>query len=98
MASQHIVFSSLPDDAALCQVAEELIPALRPGGALVETSTASPSISARIARSSLRTILFCFLFKLIEPILTSSCEDKARSVSSEGARASFSNTRGRTRD
>jgi 3-hydroxyisobutyrate dehydrogenase-like beta-hydroxyacid dehydrogenase len=50
MASQNIVFSSLPDDAALCQVAEELIPALRPGGALVETSTVSPTISAEIGK------------------------------------------------
>src|ERR1700676_4594520 len=38
MAAQNIVFSSLPDDAALRQVANELIPALRPGSLLVETS------------------------------------------------------------
>jgi len=50
MAAQKIVFSSLPDDIALRQVAEELIPALRPGGALVETSTVSPSVSAEIGK------------------------------------------------
>jgi 3-hydroxyisobutyrate dehydrogenase-like beta-hydroxyacid dehydrogenase len=48
MAAQNIVFSSLPDDTALRQMAEELIPALRPGGALVETSTVSPTVSAEI--------------------------------------------------
>jgi 3-hydroxyisobutyrate dehydrogenase-like beta-hydroxyacid dehydrogenase len=48
MAAQNIVFSSLPDDAALRQVANELIPALRPGGVLVETSTVSPTVSAEI--------------------------------------------------
>ena len=31
MAAQNIVFSSLPDDAALRQVARKLIPALDPG-------------------------------------------------------------------
>jgi 3-hydroxyisobutyrate dehydrogenase-like beta-hydroxyacid dehydrogenase len=50
MAAQNIVFSSLPDDAALRQVAGELIPALRPGGVLVETSTVSPTVSAEIGR------------------------------------------------
>jgi 3-hydroxyisobutyrate dehydrogenase-like beta-hydroxyacid dehydrogenase len=50
MAAQNIVFSSLPDDIALRQVAEELVPALRPGGALVETSTVSPSVSAEIGK------------------------------------------------
>ena len=50
MAAQNIVFSSLPDDAALRQVAEELIPALRPGGVLVETSTVSPTVSAEIGK------------------------------------------------
>ena len=48
MAAQEIVFSSLPDDDALRQVAEELIPALRPGGTLVETSTVSSTVSAEI--------------------------------------------------
>jgi 3-hydroxyisobutyrate dehydrogenase-like beta-hydroxyacid dehydrogenase len=48
MAAQDIVFSSLPDDAALRQVAKELIPALRPGGTLVETSTVSSTVSAEI--------------------------------------------------
>jgi 3-hydroxyisobutyrate dehydrogenase-like beta-hydroxyacid dehydrogenase len=50
MAAQNIVFSSLPDDAALRQVAGELIPALRPGAVLVETSTVSPTISAEISK------------------------------------------------
>src|ERR1700722_2587286 len=48
MAGQDIVFSSLPDDAALRQVASELIPALRPGCVLVETSTVSATVSAEI--------------------------------------------------
>jgi 3-hydroxyisobutyrate dehydrogenase-like beta-hydroxyacid dehydrogenase len=50
MAAQDIVFSSLPDDSALRQVAEELIPVLRPGGVLVETSTVSPTVSAEIGK------------------------------------------------
>jgi 3-hydroxyisobutyrate dehydrogenase-like beta-hydroxyacid dehydrogenase len=50
IAAQNIVFSSLPDDAALRQVAEELIPAMRPGGALVETSTVSATVSTEIGR------------------------------------------------
>jgi len=50
MAAQNIVFSSLPDDAALSTVARELIPALRPGGAFVDTSTVSPTLSAEIAK------------------------------------------------
>jgi 3-hydroxyisobutyrate dehydrogenase-like beta-hydroxyacid dehydrogenase len=50
MAAQNIVFSSLPDDAALRQVAGELMPALRPGGVLVETSTVSPAVSAEIGQ------------------------------------------------
>jgi 3-hydroxyisobutyrate dehydrogenase-like beta-hydroxyacid dehydrogenase len=50
MAAQNIVFSSLPDDAALRQVANELIPALRPAGVLVETSTVSPTVSAEIGK------------------------------------------------
>jgi 3-hydroxyisobutyrate dehydrogenase-like beta-hydroxyacid dehydrogenase len=50
MAAQNIVFSSLPDDAALCRVAEKLIPALRPGGVLVETSTVSPNASCEIGK------------------------------------------------
>jgi 3-hydroxyisobutyrate dehydrogenase-like beta-hydroxyacid dehydrogenase len=40
----------LPDDAALRQVAGELIPVLRPGGVLVETSTVSPTVSAEIGK------------------------------------------------
>jgi 3-hydroxyisobutyrate dehydrogenase-like beta-hydroxyacid dehydrogenase len=50
MATQNIVFSSLPDDASLRQVAEKLIPVLRPGGVLVETSTVSPTVSAEIGK------------------------------------------------
>jgi 3-hydroxyisobutyrate dehydrogenase-like beta-hydroxyacid dehydrogenase len=50
MAAQNIIFSSLPDDAALRQVANELIPALRPGSLLVETSTVSPIVSADTAK------------------------------------------------
>jgi 3-hydroxyisobutyrate dehydrogenase-like beta-hydroxyacid dehydrogenase len=50
MAAQDIVFSSLPDDSALRQVAEELIPALRPGGVLVETSTVSPTVSSEMGK------------------------------------------------
>jgi 3-hydroxyisobutyrate dehydrogenase-like beta-hydroxyacid dehydrogenase len=50
MAAQNIVFSSLPDDASLRQVAGELIPALRAGGVLVETSTVSPTVSAEISK------------------------------------------------
>jgi 3-hydroxyisobutyrate dehydrogenase-like beta-hydroxyacid dehydrogenase len=50
MAAQNIIFTSLPDDAALRQVANELIPAMRPGGILVETSTVSPAVSAEIAK------------------------------------------------
>ena len=49
MAAQDIVFSSLPDDAALCKVAKDLIPVLRRGAILVETSTVSPTVSAEIA-------------------------------------------------
>jgi 3-hydroxyisobutyrate dehydrogenase-like beta-hydroxyacid dehydrogenase len=49
MAAQNIVFSALPDDSTLRQVAEDLIPVLRPGGVLVETSTVSPTVSAEIA-------------------------------------------------
>ena len=50
MASQNVVFLSLPDDAALRQVATDLIQALRPGAMLVETSTVSPTASGEIAR------------------------------------------------
>jgi 3-hydroxyisobutyrate dehydrogenase-like beta-hydroxyacid dehydrogenase len=50
MAAQDIVFSSLPNDAALRQVARKLIPALDPGGMMVETSTVSPAVSAEISK------------------------------------------------
>jgi 3-hydroxyisobutyrate dehydrogenase-like beta-hydroxyacid dehydrogenase len=50
IAAQNIIFTSLPDDAALRQVADELLPALPPGGVLVETSTVSPVVSAEIAK------------------------------------------------
>ena len=48
MGAENIVFSSLPDDASLRQVADKLIPMLRRGGMLIETSTVSPTISAEI--------------------------------------------------
>jgi 3-hydroxyisobutyrate dehydrogenase-like beta-hydroxyacid dehydrogenase len=50
IAAQNIVFSSLPDDAALRQVAQELIPAMPPGGTLVETSTVSATVSTEIGK------------------------------------------------
>ena len=50
MAARNIVFISLPDDAALRQVADELIPVLRRGAVLVETSTVSPTVSAEIGK------------------------------------------------
>jgi 3-hydroxyisobutyrate dehydrogenase-like beta-hydroxyacid dehydrogenase len=50
MAAQRIIFSSLPDDSALRQVVNELIPALRPAAVLVETSTVSPTLSAEIGQ------------------------------------------------
>src|ERR1700737_1081014 len=50
MAAQNVVFSSLPDDAALRQVADELIPVLRRGVVLVETSTVSATVSAEIGK------------------------------------------------
>jgi NAD binding domain of 6-phosphogluconate dehydrogenase len=50
MAAQNIVFISLPDDAALRQVADELIPVLRRGAVLVETSTVSPTVSDEIGK------------------------------------------------
>ena len=50
MAAQNIVFISLPDDAALRQVADELIPVLRRGAVLVETITVSPTVSAEIGK------------------------------------------------
>jgi 3-hydroxyisobutyrate dehydrogenase-like beta-hydroxyacid dehydrogenase len=50
MAAQNIVFSSLPDDASLRQVTDELIPMLRRGGMLIETSTVSPNVSAEIGK------------------------------------------------
>jgi 3-hydroxyisobutyrate dehydrogenase-like beta-hydroxyacid dehydrogenase len=50
MAALNIVFISLPDDAALRQVADELIPVLRRGAVLIETSTVSPTVSAEIGK------------------------------------------------
>jgi 3-hydroxyisobutyrate dehydrogenase-like beta-hydroxyacid dehydrogenase len=50
MAAQNIVFIPLPDDAALRQVADELIPVLRRGAVLVETSTVSPTVSDEIGK------------------------------------------------
>ena len=44
-----IVFSSLPDDAALRKVAGEVLAGARPGTIFVDTSTVSPAISAAVA-------------------------------------------------
>ncbi len=44
-----VVFTSLADDSALEAVAEEVIAAARPGTVLVDTSTVSPDVSARVA-------------------------------------------------
>jgi 3-hydroxyisobutyrate dehydrogenase-like beta-hydroxyacid dehydrogenase len=49
-SAPNIVFISLPDDAALRQVADELTPVLRRGAVLVETSTVSPTVSAEIGQ------------------------------------------------
>ena len=46
----EIVFSSLPDDAALRKVADGVLAGGRPGAVFVDTSTVSPAISAEVAR------------------------------------------------
>jgi len=45
----EIVFSSLPDDAALRKVADGVLAGARPGTIFVDTSTVSPTISAAVA-------------------------------------------------
>ncbi|MEK9950748.1 MAG: NAD(P)-dependent oxidoreductase [Curvibacter sp.] len=49
MAAAHIVFSSLPHDAALRAVAAQLAGRARPGTTYVDTSTVSPQASAQVA-------------------------------------------------
>ena len=46
----EIVFSSLPDDAALRAVAKGVLSGARPGTIFVDTSTVSPSVSAEVAK------------------------------------------------
>ena len=45
----EIVFSSLPDDAALRGVAKSVLAGARPGTIFVDTSTVSPAVSAEVA-------------------------------------------------
>jgi 3-hydroxyisobutyrate dehydrogenase len=45
----EILFSSLPDDAALRKVADGVLAGARPGTVFVDTSTVSPSVSAEVA-------------------------------------------------
>lgn len=45
----HIVFSMVPDDAALIAVGSEVLSHLAPGKAFVDMSTVSPQASARVA-------------------------------------------------
>jgi len=45
----EIVFSSLPDDAALRKVAAGVLAGARPGTIFVDTSTVSPAVSAEVA-------------------------------------------------
>ncbi len=44
-----VVFTSLPDDAALLRAADEIFALLRPGTVVAETSTVSPGASAKVA-------------------------------------------------
>jgi 3-hydroxyisobutyrate dehydrogenase-like beta-hydroxyacid dehydrogenase len=55
-AGRDIVFTSLPDDAALRALAltGDLFAAMREGAILVETSTVSPDVSAEVARAAER--------------------------------------------
>ncbi len=48
----EIVFSSLPDDAALRAVAKGVLSGARPGTVFVDTSTVSPTASAEVAREA----------------------------------------------
>jgi len=45
----EVVFSSLPDDAALRKVAAGVLAGARPGTIFVDTSTVSPAVSAEVA-------------------------------------------------
>jgi 3-hydroxyisobutyrate dehydrogenase-like beta-hydroxyacid dehydrogenase len=47
----EIVFSSLSDDAAFCQVAAELCGAMREASTFIDISTVSPSISVEVAEN-----------------------------------------------
>jgi 3-hydroxyisobutyrate dehydrogenase-like beta-hydroxyacid dehydrogenase len=49
VAQAEVVVTSLPDDAAFEAVAEQVVDAARPGTTLVDVSTVSPDVSARIA-------------------------------------------------
>jgi 3-hydroxyisobutyrate dehydrogenase-like beta-hydroxyacid dehydrogenase len=51
IAAAHIVFSSLPHDAALRAVAAQVASAARPGTTYVDTSTVSPQASAQVAQA-----------------------------------------------
>jgi len=44
-----VVLTSLPNDEAFESVAEEVVAAMEPGGVLVDMSTVSPGVSARVA-------------------------------------------------
>ena len=46
----EIVFSSLPDDAALRKVADGVLAGAKPGTVFVDTSTVSPTVSAAVAK------------------------------------------------
>jgi 3-hydroxyisobutyrate dehydrogenase len=46
----EIVFSSLPDDAALRKVASGVLSGARPGTIFIDTSTVSPTLSAEVAK------------------------------------------------
>lgn len=50
IAAAHLVFSSLPHDAALRAVAALVAEAARPGTVYVDTSTVSPTASAEVAQ------------------------------------------------
>ena len=56
-AAVDIVFTSLPDDDAFESVAGTVVEATRPGTALVDTSTVSPDVSARVATLAERASL-----------------------------------------
>lgn len=51
-ADVDVVLTSLPDDAAFEAVASEVIEAAKPGTVLVDVSTVSPAVSARVAAAA----------------------------------------------